>query len=169
MNLLLDVNANLEAEDKEYGRTPLSWAADNGHTEVVKLLLDVNANFEAEDKIWADATQLGGTERAHQGGPVAMARRRGKKPSARMPGARLGCPGAQRGCPGLGEEAGGSAMRVGGVARRVMLCRGWLVTRGYHVVPRMVVPRMISATRVFGVTRVDVDLMDGCMRLDNGG
>ena len=48
MKLLLDVKANFEAEDKEYGRTPLSWAAENGHTEVVKLLLDVKANFEAK-------------------------------------------------------------------------------------------------------------------------
>ena len=46
---LLDVKANFEAED-EYGQTPLSWAAQNGHTEVVKLLLDVKANIKAEDK-----------------------------------------------------------------------------------------------------------------------
>src|SRR5438045_5390865 len=33
-----------------YGQTPLSWAADKGHVDVVKLLLNANANIEAADK-----------------------------------------------------------------------------------------------------------------------
>jgi ankyrin repeat protein len=40
---------NIEAEDN-YGRTPLSWAARNGHTQTVQFMLDAKANVEAEDK-----------------------------------------------------------------------------------------------------------------------
>src|SRR5205814_1919354 len=49
VKLLLNANANIEAVDNEYGRTPLSLAAENGHVDVVKLLLNVNANIEAVD------------------------------------------------------------------------------------------------------------------------
>src|SRR5439155_12109368 len=40
----------IEAEDDEYGRTPLSWAAEYGNVDVVKSLLNANANIEAADK-----------------------------------------------------------------------------------------------------------------------
>jgi hypothetical protein len=33
-----------------YGRTPLSWAAENGHEAVVRLLLDTGADLETKDK-----------------------------------------------------------------------------------------------------------------------
>jgi len=46
---LLDKGADLEARDSNYGRTPLSWAAENGREAVVKLLLDKGADLEAED------------------------------------------------------------------------------------------------------------------------
>jgi ankyrin repeat protein len=39
VKLLLDRNADVDSSDA-YGRTPLSWAAANGHEAVVKLLLD---------------------------------------------------------------------------------------------------------------------------------
>ena len=40
MKLLLEKGAELETKDREYGQTPLSWAAGNGHEAVVKLLLE---------------------------------------------------------------------------------------------------------------------------------
>jgi hypothetical protein len=35
----------------QYARTPLHYAAEGGHTEVVSLLLDKGANIEAKDKV----------------------------------------------------------------------------------------------------------------------
>jgi ankyrin repeat protein len=44
VSLLLEKGANLEATDTEYGQTPLSWAARNGHEVVASLLLERGAN-----------------------------------------------------------------------------------------------------------------------------
>ena len=49
MKLLLEKGAELETKD-EYGQTPLSWAARNGHEAVVKLLLEKGAELETKDK-----------------------------------------------------------------------------------------------------------------------
>ncbi|EXA28422.1 hypothetical protein FOVG_19972 [Fusarium oxysporum f. sp. pisi HDV247] len=49
VKLLLDKGAEIEAKDSEYGRTPLSWAAESGYEAVVKLLLDKGAEIEAKD------------------------------------------------------------------------------------------------------------------------
>ena len=38
VELLLEKGADVESKDTEYGRTPLWWAARNGHEAVVKLL-----------------------------------------------------------------------------------------------------------------------------------
>ena len=50
-----------EGSDKEvkdgYGRTPLHWAAKEGHTEIVKLLLDAGADKEVKDKLSATPLQ----------------------------------------------------------------------------------------------------------------
>ncbi|KAH8652847.1 hypothetical protein BGZ61DRAFT_511129 [Ilyonectria robusta] len=50
VKLLLEKGADVEAKDKDYGRTPLWWAAEKGHEAVVKLLLDKGADVEAKDK-----------------------------------------------------------------------------------------------------------------------
>ena len=38
----------IQSRDK-YGRTPLSWAAENGHLEVVKSLLEAKAEVDSKD------------------------------------------------------------------------------------------------------------------------
>jgi ankyrin repeat protein len=40
MSYLISTARNLDSKDPGYGRTPLSWAAGNGHEAVVKLLLE---------------------------------------------------------------------------------------------------------------------------------
>ena len=48
------LRASLSTQDKDYGRTPLSWAAENGHDGIVKLLLEtgkVDADFPLRIRI----------------------------------------------------------------------------------------------------------------------
>jgi ankyrin repeat protein len=45
MKLLLEKGVKLKSKDNKYNRTPLSWAAENGHETVVKLLLEKGAFF----------------------------------------------------------------------------------------------------------------------------
>ena len=71
MKLLLEKGAELESKDTEYGRTPLSWAAGNGHEAVVKLLLEKGAELESKDRLWSDAAVVGCRERARGGGEAA--------------------------------------------------------------------------------------------------
>jgi ankyrin repeat protein len=49
VRLLLENGADIEARDSDYGRTPLSWAAERGSAAVVKLLLKKGADIEATD------------------------------------------------------------------------------------------------------------------------
>ena len=49
MKVLAALNANLEAKDDKYGRTPIALAAEEGQWEVVKDLAARNANLEAKD------------------------------------------------------------------------------------------------------------------------
>ncbi|KAF4415639.1 ankyrin repeat domain-containing protein [Fusarium austroafricanum] len=58
VKLLLDKGVEIEAKDSMYGRTPLSWAAQNGHEDVVKLLLNKGAEIEAKDSIMYGQTPL---------------------------------------------------------------------------------------------------------------
>ena len=38
VRLLLEKAVDVDSKDKDYGRTPLSWAAEDGHEAVVQLL-----------------------------------------------------------------------------------------------------------------------------------
>jgi ankyrin repeat protein len=44
VKLLLEKGADLDFKDTEYGRTPLSYTAENGDEAVVKLLLESGAD-----------------------------------------------------------------------------------------------------------------------------
>jgi len=44
------IKANLEETSADFKATPLIWAANNGHANVVKLLLDAGANIHAKNK-----------------------------------------------------------------------------------------------------------------------
>ena len=65
MNLLLENGANLECKD-EYGLTPLSLAAQQGHEAVVKLLLEQNAELECKDHKYGLTPLSLAAERGHE-------------------------------------------------------------------------------------------------------
>jgi ankyrin repeat protein len=48
VKLLLKKGADVESKDSR-GRTPLSWAAEKGHEEVMELLLEKGADVESKD------------------------------------------------------------------------------------------------------------------------
>jgi ankyrin repeat protein len=50
MQLLLEKGAEIDLKDTEYGRTPLSWVAENGHKAVIQLLLEKGAEIDSKDK-----------------------------------------------------------------------------------------------------------------------
>jgi ankyrin repeat protein len=67
--------ADVEVNSKDrYGRTPLSWAAGNGHEAVIRLLLaraDVEADVEVDSKDRDGRTPL---SRAAENGHEAVVR-----------------------------------------------------------------------------------------------
>ena len=69
-NTLLTHGQSADLKDSD-GRTPLSWAAENGHEAVVKLLLEKGAELESKDRRWSDAAVVGCRERARGGGEAA--------------------------------------------------------------------------------------------------
>ena len=66
VNILLQREVYIDADSKDDdGRTPLSWAAENGHEAVVKLLLATGkVDADSKDNIWSDAAVVGRRERA---------------------------------------------------------------------------------------------------------
>jgi ankyrin repeat protein len=66
VKLLLEKSDDLKSEDKIYGQTPLSWAAENGHEAVVKLLLEKGADLESKDRIYGQTPLLWAAEKGHE-------------------------------------------------------------------------------------------------------
>jgi hypothetical protein len=67
VKLLLEKDADIESKDSEYGRTPLSWAAENGHDGVVKLLLEKDADIESKDSEYGQTPLSWAAENGHDG------------------------------------------------------------------------------------------------------
>ena len=49
LEAILETAVDVDSKDSKYGRTPLSWAAENGHEAVVKLLLEKAADVDSKD------------------------------------------------------------------------------------------------------------------------
>ncbi|KAH2670040.1 hypothetical protein KXV51_007008, partial [Aspergillus fumigatus] len=65
--LLQTEDIDVESKDSEYGRTPLSWAAVNGHEGIVKLLLDTG-RVDVDSKDSGGQTPLSwAAENGHEG------------------------------------------------------------------------------------------------------
>ncbi len=65
MILALVKNGHDPDSKDSYGQTPLSWAAENGHEEVVRLLLEKGAELESED-IYGQTPLLWATRNGHE-------------------------------------------------------------------------------------------------------
>jgi ankyrin repeat protein len=52
VKLLLEKGADVESKGRGDGRTPLSWAAENGHEAVIKLLVEKKADMESKDTVY---------------------------------------------------------------------------------------------------------------------
>ncbi|MBE3041637.1 ankyrin repeat domain-containing protein, partial [Candidatus Bathyarchaeota archaeon] len=63
---LLDTrHINVNAKDNDYRRTPLLWAAENGHEAIVKLLLEKSADVELKD-YYGQTPLLGAAGNGHE-------------------------------------------------------------------------------------------------------
>jgi len=69
----------LRTKDKRQGRTPLSFAAENGHEAVVSLLLEKGANLETKDN--NDWTPLLYAKLNEHGGVLKLLHEKGAKKS----------------------------------------------------------------------------------------
>jgi hypothetical protein len=65
MITLLENGHDLNSKDS-YGRTPLSYAAENGHEAVVKLLLEKGAELETKDKDYGQTPLSWAAENGHE-------------------------------------------------------------------------------------------------------
>jgi ankyrin repeat protein len=57
---------DVETKDKNYGQTPLSWAAEKGHEAVVKLLLEKGAEMETKDDNYSRTPLSWAAEKGHE-------------------------------------------------------------------------------------------------------
>ncbi|KAJ5724568.1 hypothetical protein N7493_006296 [Penicillium malachiteum] len=64
--VLLEKGAYIEAKDEKFGRTPLAWAATNGHEAVVKLLLEQGAEIDVKDKRYGQTPLSRAVENGHK-------------------------------------------------------------------------------------------------------
>ncbi|KAK3360939.1 ankyrin repeat-containing domain protein, partial [Lasiosphaeria ovina] len=64
-NALLQHGQNPNSKDS-YGRTPLSYAAENGRDKVVELLLERRAEIESRDRIFDQTPLSWAAEKGHE-------------------------------------------------------------------------------------------------------
>ena len=65
--LLVTGKADVNSRDDQFGRTPLSCAAENGHEAVVKLLVDTGkADIDSKDKKYGQTPLSWAAERGHE-------------------------------------------------------------------------------------------------------
>jgi ankyrin repeat protein len=68
VKLLLETgNVDVDCKDPEYGKTPLSWAAEEGHEAVVKLLLETEkVDVDSQDSKYGRTPLSWAAERGHE-------------------------------------------------------------------------------------------------------
>ena len=66
LRCLIEAHADVNAQDL-FGVTPIHWASENGHFEVVRCLIENNADVNAHVDNWNDRSPLGTTRRPFGG------------------------------------------------------------------------------------------------------
>ncbi|CEL11625.1 hypothetical protein ASPCAL14725 [Aspergillus calidoustus] len=65
--VLLRQGADVDSKDTEYGRTPLSWAAERGHEEIVKLLIQTGeVDVDSKDTEYGQTPLSWAAQRGHK-------------------------------------------------------------------------------------------------------
>jgi ankyrin repeat protein len=65
VKLLLESGAAIDSKDSKSSRTPLSWAAENGHGSVSKLLLEKGAEIDSKDTQYGQTPLSWAAEKGH--------------------------------------------------------------------------------------------------------
>jgi ankyrin repeat protein len=65
--VLLKQGVDVDSKDSKHGRTPLSWAAENGHEVVVQLLLETGkVDVDSKDSSYGQTPLSWAAENGHE-------------------------------------------------------------------------------------------------------